>query len=266
MASNTPVVPSTLPSLQQTLSPSTRNTIEALKLKSESLKQSIQVLINTLCTPAPPPAWPDILSKYSVVLSQSYSFSTSLLDNSDLPNLALHPSSGLTDTQLDNELIPLLRNQQTMDVLRIENATVRRIAERMRTRGALGPSNPNGQNGVAGSLGAGSNIQYSEVLQECREIRDEHDAKIARGAQALSALMQQEDYDWKARLAVETEEPEEIDWQMDGMDDAGGASKAIPVMDEGDSDNDEEETEVALRTGANGTPESVQDATPAMTG
>ncbi|KAG0699832.1 hypothetical protein DFH29DRAFT_935233 [Suillus ampliporus] len=43
--------------------------------------------------------------------------------------IALHPSVGMTDAQVDNNIIPLLRNQQTTDVLHMETSTVRRLAE-----------------------------------------------------------------------------------------------------------------------------------------
>ena len=56
--------------------------------------------------------------------------------------IALHPgTSSMTDAQLDGEAIPLLRNQQTTEVLRTENETVRRLTEHMSTRGSLGNLN-----------------------------------------------------------------------------------------------------------------------------
>lgn len=166
------------------------------------------------------PAWPDILTKYNVLLSQTYNLSTSLISSNTssqmsstraangvkssssvaanskpLARLALHPFSALADAQLDNDLAPLLRNQQTTDVLRYESATVRRLAERLPVN-ALQPENQN------------SAETYTSILQTCETIREEHDLRCDRAVRAVNML--REKYDWKARVAVEVEEPEDF--------------------------------------------------------
>ncbi|KAH0828655.1 hypothetical protein J3R83DRAFT_3017 [Lanmaoa asiatica] len=170
------------------------------------------------------PAWPDILSKYNVILSQTHSFYSSLssppsaqqsqpLTKSPYENIALHPSVAMTDHQLDNDLIPLLRNQQTTDVLSMENATVRRLAECMVTRGAIATSSLEGQN-TQPTFGFGTGLRqrvtYEDVLRECAEIRDAHDHRVERAVRAV--LMLRDKFDWKQRVEVEEPEPEELEW------------------------------------------------------
>lgn len=196
------------------------------------------------------PAWPDILSKYNILLSQTHNFSTSLLSPVPLysgatsaagsartnayEKIALHPRVAMSDTQLDNDVIPLLRNQQTTDVLRIENDTVRRLAERMATRGSLGvlgASNPPGPTTLR-------KPEYEDVLKECDQIRDEHDRRVERAVRAVTML--RDKFDWKQRVEVEVEEPEELDW-----DPRIGTQAAMQVdngvdggADDGDRDED----------------------------
>lgn len=265
MTANVPSTGATIPPLEQTLSPSALHTLESLKLKADSLKQSTQSLIDTLCTAAPPPPWPEILSKYTVLLSQTHTLSTSLVDNNvDLTNLALHQSIPLTETQFESEFIVLLRTLQTNEVLTKESATVRRLAERMRTKGSLGPVSVPTQNGAGGGLGASTSISHEEVLQECTEIKEEHDRRVDRAVRAVAML--REKFDWKSRVVVETEEPEEVDWVAEmriGVDEGAKVAEGSEV---GSSVGDEEELEVVLGTGADATPEPDQPDTPMATG
>lgn len=262
MAANIPAAGATLSPPEQTLNPSTLHTLESLKLKADSLKQSTQSLIEALCTAAPPPPWPEILSKYTVLLSQTHTLSTSLVDNADLANLALLQSAPLTDTQFDTEFIIYLRTQQTNEVLNRENATVRRLAERMRTKGALGPSSAPTQNGVGGGLGGNSSISHQDVLTECTEIREEHDRRVDRAVRAVAML--REKFDWKSRVAVETEEPEEVDWVAEMRAGVEEGMKVVEGSEGGSSVGDEEELEVVLGTGV-GSPESNRPDTPMPT-
>ena len=198
--------------------------LESLKFKANQIIDSIQVLQWTLEAgghPAAMPAWPDILSKYSMLLSQTHNFSTALVHpfptsaNVKAPGqniyerIALHPGMAMTDAQLDGEVVPLLRNQQTIDVLRTENDTVRRLAEHMSTRGSLAvlgltpPPPP-----LPGAFPR--KPEYEDVLQECAEIRGAHDRRADRAVRAVTML--REKFDWKQRVEVEVEEPEELDW------------------------------------------------------
>ncbi|KAN0082616.1 hypothetical protein V8E55_008411 [Tylopilus felleus] len=81
----------------------------------------------------------------------------------------------MADHQLDNDLIPLLRNQQTTNVLRMENASVRRLAECMTTRGAIATNTMDAQNNPPPSgfgTGLRQRVTYDDVLCECAEVRD----------------------------------------------------------------------------------------------
>ena len=200
--------------------------LESLKFKANQIIDSIIALQRTIEAgghPSAMHAWPDILSKYNVLLSQTHNFSNALVQPFPMSSLtsrapaqniferiALHPSTGMTDVQLDGEAIPLLRNQQTTEVLRTENDTVRRLAEHMGTRGSLGvlgvASPPIHLNG----FGVPRKPEYEDVLNECTEIRGAHDRRVERAVRAVTML--REKFDWKQRVEVEVEEPEELDW------------------------------------------------------
>ena len=241
--------------------------LESLRFKANQIIESIQLLQRTVEMGGQNvmPAWPDILSKYNILLSQSHNLSMSLLgahqaSTATLGNpyekIALHPRVPLTDAQLDNELIPLLRNQQTTDVLRYENETVRHLAEHMETKGSLGVL------GHAPRPG-GKHPEYEDVLRECEQIRAEHDARVERATRAVTML--REKYDWKARVAVEQEEPEELDWDPrlpggvppGGPEPSEGESVETPSGRQSNDSDEEEELEVVLGNGEH-TPEGSQ--------
>lgn len=199
--------------------------LESLKLRANQIIDSILALQRTIDAGGHPgvmPAWPDILSKYSILLSQTHNFSNALLQpfpavatstsrsrqSNVYETIALHPKKGMTDAQLDGEVAPLLRNQQTTDVLRTENETVRRLAEHMNTRGSLGVLGMVTPPAPAGMVGR--KPEYEDVLRECGEIREEHDRKVDRAMRAV--VMLRDKFDWKQRVEVEVEEPEELDW------------------------------------------------------
>ena len=200
------------------------------------------------------PQWPTILTRYNILLSQSHSLSTSLATSLPKSNvnifesLALHPTLGLTDAQFDAGIIPFLRNLQTTEVLRMENETVRRMSEHTYTGGTLGI--------VTGV----SKASHEEVVRECDQIKLEHDERVDRAIKAVTML--REKYDWKARVMVEQEEPEELDWdpriQQQTMAheeelSSDSESSGPSVADEGEESNDseeEKETENALGVGS----------------
>ncbi|EDR10189.1 uncharacterized protein LACBIDRAFT_293774 [Laccaria bicolor S238N-H82] len=215
--------------------------LESLKFKANQIIESIYALQRTIeagGNPAAMPAWPDILSKYNILLSQTHNFSNALVN--PIPSraggstgsaplniyerISLHPSVGMPDARLDADVIPLLRNQQTTDVLRVENETVRRLSEHMKSRGSvgvLGPPPPSAQpapymNGhgfglaYAGFGQKQKKPEYEDVLRECAEVRGDHDRRVARAVRAVTML--REKFDWKQRVEVEVEEPEELEW------------------------------------------------------
>jgi hypothetical protein len=260
--------------------------LESLRFKANQIIESVQTLQRTIEVGGQNvmPAWPDILSKYNVILSQTHSFYTSLIPplpvtqsyqsqsqtKSSYEKIALHPSIGMTDAQLDNDLIPLLRNQQTTDVLRMENATVRRLAECMVTRGAIATNGLEGQNHQPTS-GFGTSMKqkvtHEDVLRECAEIREAHDHRVDRAVRAV--LMLRDKFEWKQRVQVEEPEPEELEWdprirhedvQMEGSVEEEDMPEAADA-EEGQSSDEEEVVEGEL-AGDDGQTPTATPATP----
>ncbi|KZP13826.1 hypothetical protein FIBSPDRAFT_834749 [Athelia psychrophila] len=263
------------------------SSLESLKFKATQLQESILALQSLIEYGGmhAMPSWPDVLSKYNVLLSQSLNLSVGLAgiapgtaatgggagSGNQLTRIALHPSTSMTDTALDNELIPLLRNQQTTDVLRMENDTVRRLGEKMQT------------GGVAAILGIGSTTKgepddkptYSETAEELSTIREAHDARVDRAIRAVTML--RDKYDWKARVEVEVEEPEELEWDprrttvAESTGDNEEAGGDVDMHDDDGSDDegesvDDEDTVDAMVVGDSvATPVSVSGSAEART-
>lgn len=275
--------------------------LESLRSKINQMIDSIQTLQRTVEAGGQNamPAWPDILSKYTMLLSQSHNLSMSLVGTfgaisasgskpsmnglsghgsvqagtNPYERLALHPSVSMTDAQLDNDIIPLLRNQQTTDVLKYENETVRHLAEHMATRGSLGvlslpssqPSANIAPDGIRRpGIDASKKVDYADVLKECEQIRLEHDERVDRAVRAVALL--REKYDWKARVEVDQEEPEELEWDprfaggsgqgaMNADAESAGGHGDQANGDESNTSEEEEELEEVLGNGADQSPE-----------
>ncbi|KAJ6558673.1 hypothetical protein B0H10DRAFT_1846618, partial [Mycena sp. CBHHK59/15] len=244
--------------------------LESLRFKANQIIESIYGLQRTIEAGNQNymPAWPDILSKYNMLLSQTHNFSTALVAPvqaasisfangvpqiskpsgvNPYEKIALHPRVAMSDTQLDNEVIPLLRNQQTTDVLRMENDTVRRLSEHMATRGSLGVL------GGAPPAAFGGlpprKPEYEDVLRECEQIRAAHDQRVERAARAVAML--RDKFELRQRVQVEVEEPEELSWDPrlgmpPGAGDADVGMESAEEGDEGSSDEDEDVVEGEL--------------------
>ncbi|KAJ6466881.1 hypothetical protein C8R45DRAFT_838731 [Mycena sanguinolenta] len=239
--------------------------LESLRFKANQIIENIQSLHWTIEAGHMPymPAWPDILSKYNMLLSQTHNFSTALaapaavqlsLSANGVPTLArpqgnpyeglaLHPSKAMTDAQLDTEAIPLLRNQQTTDVLRMENDTVRRLASHMTTRGSLGVL---GAALPTSSLGiAPPKPEYDDVIVECETIRAAHDQRVERAVRAVAML--RDKFELRQRVQVEVEEPEELSWDPRlGMPPEAGTNGADESEGSSGDDDDEDIVEGEL--------------------
>lgn len=157
----------------------------------------------------------------------------------------------MTEQELDTEAAPLLRNQQTLDVLKLENETVRRLAEHMSTRGSLGvlgappPAPTNGF--TYGIHAAPKKPEYEDVLRECTEIRNAHDQRVDRAVRAVTML--RDKFDWKQRVEVEVEEPEELEWDprfglADSSGPGGGPAGARADRDDEEDSSEDEENHV----------------------
>ncbi|KAH9933576.1 uncharacterized protein BXZ73DRAFT_77202 [Epithele typhae] len=164
------------------------------------------------------PPWPEILSKYNILLSQSHSLSMTLAaahqastaaQGNPYERIALAPHGPLSDAQVDGDFIHHLRMQPTVDVLRAENNAVRHLAGNMDTKG---------------SLGAGRSTRT------CEEMR------VERGTRVVELM--RERYDWKSRVEMDQEEPE--DWEP-GF--GGGGGEVGGHTPSGGQSNDGEEEE-----------------------
>ncbi|EMD32377.1 hypothetical protein CERSUDRAFT_143840 [Gelatoporia subvermispora B] len=241
--------------------------LESLKFKANQMIESIQLLQRTIEFGGQNvmPPWPDILSKYNILLSQSHNLTASLVGQlqthgphasheNPYEKLALHPLHSTSEAQMDNEVIPLLRTQQTTDVLKLEGEVVRHLAEHMATKGSVGVLNQAGRKDSQGKR-----VEYEDVLRECEQIRTEHDSRVERAVRAVAML--REKYDWKARVAVDQEEPEELEWdthlQAPGASQAETEGAAEELSEDGGSHDSEEEEELeeVLGNVADQTPE-----------
>ncbi|KAI9511515.1 hypothetical protein F5148DRAFT_962881, partial [Russula earlei] len=156
--------------------------LESIKFRVTQLIDSIQTLARQLEAYHPPPPWPDLLAKYAVVMAQTHNLSRALASGV-LAGTALHPRAPLPDASLDGALIPLLRNQQTTDVLRAESASVRRLGAALNL-----PEDP----------------PPHRVLDVVSEVVAAHDARAERARRAVAML--REKYDWRVRVAVDPDE------------------------------------------------------------
>jgi hypothetical protein len=87
-------------------------------------------------------------------------------------------------------------------------------------------------------------------LNECVEIRGAHDRRVERAVRAVTML--REKFDWKQRVEVEVEEPEELDWDprarrtQAGSEETGDAAvieatRLDVTMGSGSEDEDDED-------------------------
>jgi hypothetical protein len=193
--------------------------LESIKFRVTQLIDSIQTLAWQLEAFHPPPPWPDLLAKYAVVMAQTHNLSRALASSTALASTALHPRAPLSDLALDGTLIPLLRNQQTTDVLRAESTSVRRLNAALKL-----PEDP---------------PPYA-VLGAVAEVVAAHDARAERAQRAVAML--REKYDWRVRVAVD---PDEV-WDDGGHvdEDPGSGQAAIRPVSPASANTSEEEEEL----------------------
>lgn len=199
--------------------------LESLKYRMNQLIESIaalQYLIHNNGSPAMP-SWPDVLARYNLLLSQIHALFSALSyipthaaqkqqpqedsqepSTKPLQNLVVYPTVLFTQHQLDHELQHLFRTSQTAEVLKEEDGIVRRIGSMLKS------STPEGvplQPGPEGCM---------QVVQECAEIKHEHDARVERAVKAVTLLKDR--YDWHARVEA-NDVPENEEGEGEG--DAG---------------------------------------------
>ncbi|TFK19594.1 hypothetical protein FA15DRAFT_674269 [Coprinopsis marcescibilis] len=163
--------------------------LESLRFKANQIIDAIFALYSMLMSemnPAYMPSWPEILSKYNVILSQTHNFSNALLNpfpssssgglgrggggggggagggiggtgagaggqaENIYHKIAVHPNMPLKDPQTEMALVNVLVTVPILDVYKQENEIVRRLSEHMaETRGMLGAL------GIASGVGPG---------------------------------------------------------------------------------------------------------------
>jgi len=203
--------------------------LESLKFRATQIMESITTLQFLIDNGAPTiPPWPDILARYNILLSQTHSLFSFLSPPPppSMPNgqpaptnifqkFALHPKISLSEHQLDHALAPLLRIQPTVQVLKEEDATVRRLAAVLKSTTSEGVPVVTGPEGC----------QY--VVQECAQIRSEHDARVERAVKAVALLKDR--YEWKARVEANDEDFEDGELGEAGVDNGGDVVMGIPT-------------------------------------
>lgn len=225
--------------------------LESLKFKINQILESMNQLRWTLHMAMEQntvPSWPEILSKYNILLSQTHSLSSSLVApiqtrqsaGTTVPNpyeqLVVHPKSSNVG---DGKVLDLLRTLPSLGVYEMENESVRRLSGHMSTRGSVGVLSPV-KNAPATRFGASANKpekkpEYEDVLAECQDMQHAHDRRVERAVRAIALLNAK--YEWKQRVQVEVEEPEELDWDPRF---AQGGNMDVD-SDESSDDGDEDE-------------------------
>ena len=200
--------------------------LESIKFRVTQLIDSIQTLAWQLEAFHPPPPWPDLLAKYAVVMAQTHNLSRALASSGALAGTALHPRAPLSDPALDGTLIPLLRNQQTTDVLRAESASVRRLNAALKL-----PEDPPPQ----------------AVLDAVADAVAAHDARAERAQRAVAML--REKYDWRVRVAVDSDEVWDDGGSVDENPGSGQAPKRPGSPASANTSEEEEELENVLGSG-----------------
>jgi len=144
----------------------------------------------------------------------------------------------VSDQVLDQQIMSVLRNQQTVQVLSKENEIVKRISEHLPSRGSL--AIVTAQQLPPPAFGAPKRPEYEDVLAECKEIHDAHDRRVERAILAVNML--KDKFDWKQRVEVAEAEPEELGWDPRFMNDADAGDEDVAMEEAGDASEEEEDS------------------------
>ncbi|KAH7338400.1 hypothetical protein B0J17DRAFT_422413 [Rhizoctonia solani] len=337
MSIPTPVPPPLIPDPK--LDPTTLSSqlpqaqVENLRYKIIQIMEGINGLLITLNMPGMQlAAWPDLMTKYNVLLSKTHTLASSLSTpptrkgmigfrqivptpfavngppdpnastgqtnptTSTAPNPATVPNPSATanptapgapnpegptglDPQLDAMLEALLDGRRSLSVTKTDVANVARLHLPGGNAGGVGGAGL-GIGGAGAGVGVGlggETVPPDVMLARLEEVRDAHDARCARGVEAVRQL--KDKYDWKSRLlfddsesessisvashhsseernsVVDDEEMVEVappDEEIVPIEEEGETPtqprEFVPVTDDSDSD-DEEEVQVGLNVG-----------------
>ncbi|KAF8326814.1 uncharacterized protein EI90DRAFT_2886299, partial [Cantharellus anzutake] len=164
--------------------------LESIRFKLNQTIESIRTLQYSIHADNQPYMlpWPELLSKYNVILTQTHSLMLSVSQaamtnpatgrkmKNPLPSLAVHPFQPVSEGQMDNALSSLLRMMRLPEVLESDEKTV----------AAMG-----GSNRVEPKTD-------QQVIANMDTIRKEHDYRVERANMAVRMLA--EKYNWKRRV------------------------------------------------------------------
>lgn len=176
--------------------PATIAQLQSIERKATALEDALSSLQQTIHYGGLPAmaTYPELLSKYSVLVSHTENLATSLAA-ANLRGMVIHPRVVPEDqSAFESAANNYLNRAQNLSVYAQENAAVRRLAEHMRTGQGVLDLKP----------------AHNDVQAECAEIRDAHDSLVTRATLAVELL--KEKYEWKSRVEVAEEEPENIEW------------------------------------------------------
>ncbi|CAE7182267.1 unnamed protein product [Rhizoctonia solani] len=173
--------------------------IENLRYKVMQIMESINGLLVTLNTPGMQlAAWPDLMTKYNVLLSKTHTLAASLSTpptrkgtigfRQIVPTpFAVNPDAtpeptGL-DPQLDAMLEALLDGRRSISVTKTDVSNVARL-----------------------HLPGTGESALDVTLSRLEQVQKAHDARCARGVEAVRQL--KDKYDWKSRLLFDDSESE----------------------------------------------------------
>ncbi|KAG8762417.1 hypothetical protein FRC12_009045 [Ceratobasidium sp. 428] len=300
--------------------------LENLRYKITQIMESINGLMITLNAPQPGgvagglAAWPELMTKYNVLLSKTHSLAASLgapptrKGQTSLKAIAPHPyatniqpppapaaaAPGTTQQpapppmdpqQIEAMLDALLDGRRSQSVLRADIANVARLRL---PKDSTGPSaigfggggirvgQAGASTGLGGGVGMGGGMMgvregpmSAEELraEEARldEVRRAHDARCARGVEAVRQL--KDKYDWKSRLLFDDSDTDvgpldsETGTQHEGDEEPG----VQPGEEEEDDYEDMDEIGVAPnpdpspQLGIGGVDIEIEDDTPTHT-
>ncbi|KIM24890.1 hypothetical protein M408DRAFT_228196 [Serendipita vermifera MAFF 305830] len=209
-------------------------------------------------------SWPDILAKYTNLLTQSQSLMTTL-SGAHLPQparrpgearrergnpyegIVLHPflltspdtaaattTSGTAATSAVDEahqgmLENLLRTDPHPEVIKRWDASVRRFVERRKggdvTLRTAGDGTGAGVGGLALLGGIDPAREAQDIIKEMTGVREGHDARIERAMRVVEELRDR--WDWKMRVGVEEED---LFGDNEGEEGGGGGAGANPTQ------------------------------------
>ncbi|CAE6455503.1 unnamed protein product [Rhizoctonia solani] len=284
--------------------------VENLRYKVVQIMESINGLLVTLNTGGMQlAAWPDLMTKYNVLLSKTHTLAASLSTpptrkgaigfkqivptpfavngppdatsqstSTTAPN-PINPASNPADApaptgldpQLDAMLEALLDGRRSMSVTKADVTNVARL--HLPGEMSIGIGGP--ATGVA--VGGPETVPPDVMLARLEEVRKAHDARCARGVEAVRQL--KDKYDWKSRLLFDdsdsessisvashhsSEGPGSVGGEDEDMVEVAPPPDSDPVVIEDEQGDTPSHTRVFVPAAEDSDSDSDEDESPAM--